>query len=40
MTDEEVFRLADEALPAWKNFRYTVARLREQYLERELMKEE
>ena len=40
MSDEEVFRLADEALPAWVNFRYTVARLREQYLERELMEEE
>ena len=39
MTDEEAFRLADEVLPAWKNFQYTVGRLREQYLERELMKD-
>ena len=40
MPDADVLRLADEALPAWKNIRYTVDRLREQYLLRQLMSEE
>ena len=32
MTDAEVFRLAEEALPAWHDIRFTVARLRAQFL--------
>ena len=38
MTDAEVLRLADEALPQWANLTFTVARLRADWLEDQLTK--
>ena len=36
MSDADVLRVAEEALPGWRDIRYTVARLRQQWLAEEL----
>ena len=37
MTDEDVFRVADKALPKWRDIRYEIARLRQKWLAEKLM---
>ena len=37
LNDDEIIALAEKALPAWQNFRYTVERLRREYLDKQLM---
>ena len=38
MTDEEVLKLSDEALPQWANFRFNVANMRAKYLADQIAK--
>ena len=38
MSDTDIYRVADEALPGWRDIRYTIARLRQQWLAEQLAK--